>query len=64
MFIVEILLLIMIATDGIIIIPVTQELCQYLLDIFESYLLGPRSLLLGLHMPTEIIIMVIIGHVD
>ena len=63
-FIIEILLRIMIATGRVVIILVVQELRQYLLDIFQSCLLRSESLLLGLHMPTEIIIMVIVVHVD
>jgi len=54
----------MIATDHFVIAPVVQELCQYLLNIFQSCLLSFESLLLGLNTPAEIIIVIIFGHVD
>jgi len=63
-FIVVVVLLIFVITTGcVIIIPVCQELSQYLLDIVQGFLLGLESLLSCLHAMTEIIIIVVINHV-
>jgi len=62
-FIIVVLLIFVIITGCVIIVPVCQELSQYLLDVVQSFLLGLRSLLLCLHAITEIIIIVVISHV-
>jgi len=63
-FRVGVLLLIEIATDHVVIVPIVQELCRHLLDVFQSCLLNFDSLLLSIHMPMEIIIMLVVSHVD
>jgi len=62
-FIVIVLLILVITTDCVIIVPVCQELSQYLSDIVQDFLLGLGSLLLRLHAMTEIIIIVAISPV-
>ena len=62
-FIVIVLLILVITTGCVIIVPVCQELSQYLLDIVQDFLLGLGSLLPRLHAMTEIIIVVAISHV-
>ena len=62
-FIVVVLLIFVITTGCVIIIPVCQELSQYLLDIVLGFLLGLESLLMCLHAMTEIIIIIVISHV-
>ena len=61
--IVVVLLIFVITTRCVIIIPVCQELSQYLLDIVQDFLLGLGGLLLCLHAMTEIIIIDVISHV-
>ena len=63
-FLVGLLLLIVIVISHVIIIPLVQQLCQHLLDIFQSCLLISESLFLSLHTPTEVNIIVIVSHVD
>ena len=63
MFIVEILLLIRIAT-AIVVGSVCQEVSKYLLDVFQGFLLSLKSLLLCLHAAMEVIIIVVVGHVS
>jgi len=62
-FIVVVLLIFVITTGYAIIVPVCQELSQYLLDVVQGFLLGLESLLMCLHAMTKIIIIVIISHV-
>ena len=62
-FIVVVLLIFMITASCVIIVPVCQELSQYLLDVVQGFLLSLESLLLCLHAITEIIIIIVISHV-
>ena len=62
-FIVIVLLILVITIGCVIIIPVCQELSQYLLDIIQDFLLGLGSLLLCLHAMTEITIIIVISYV-
>jgi len=55
-------LFLMIATSYVVIIPVAQELSQHTLYVIQGFVLDPKSLLLCLHSPTEIII-IIVSHV-
>jgi len=62
LFIIIMLFLIMIA-PGIIVIPVSEELSQHLLDVVQGFLLGLGGLLLGLH-PSAKVIIIVNGHVS
>ena len=55
--------LFVIMTTSFTIDPVVQELSQYVLDVVQGLLLCSRSLLLGLHAATKVIIIVVISHV-
>jgi len=57
------MLLIVMIVVGVIGILVSQELSEHLLDVIQGFLLSPRSLLLCLHPPTEVII-IVVGHVN
>ena len=48
---------------GLLIVLIGQELCQYTLDVVQRLLLNPESLLLSLHVVTEIIVVIVIGDV-
>ena len=60
---IEIFLLPIEITGGLLIVSIGQELFQHALDVGQGLLLSPDSLLLSLHALAEIII-IIIGHVD
>ena len=60
-FVVEILLFII---SSVVIISVFQELCQHALNVIKGFMLSLESLFLGLHTAAEIIIRVIVGHIN